>query len=273
MYGSLDHKIIAMKNTIIYFTGTGNSLAVARLLAADLPGADIFSVNELLRRSAVDLETGTCGFVFPVYCQNAPEIMRRLAHRIQLPASAYVYAVATHNGDVGYSHFTLDKLLRKKGQRLQAGFAVLMPGNSITPYDSTNSGEETQRRIQAASSCVHQISKKILEKAALPFEGTGSVRKHLKGLRNMFRHKVVYKVPQKFWINEACNRCGLCARICPENNICVGSGSVTWGKHCQMCLACIHWCPQRAIQNGSGTLDRKRYHHPDISLADMLCRE
>jgi len=262
-----------MKNTIIYFTGTGNSLAVSRLLAVNLRGSDIFSASELLARSDVNLDSGTCGLVFPVYCQDAPEIMRRLVHRIQLPASTYVYAIATHNGDVGYSHFTLNRILRKKGQRLQAGFAVLMPGNSITPHNSTNSEEETQRRIQAAPARIHQISEDVLMKASLPFEGSGSLRKHLKGLRNMFRHKVVYKVPQNFWVTPECNHCGLCVRICPENNIRNDLKTLSWGKHCQMCQACIHWCPRHAIQNGSGTRDRKRYHHPDISIDDMFCRE
>jgi len=262
-----------MKNTVIYFTGTGNSLAVSRLLAGELGQTTIISLTEMLRHADFKLETDTCGFVFPVYCQDAPEIVRRLVPRIQFPANAYVYAIATHNGDVGYCHFTLDKILKKKGQRLQAGFAVLMPGNSITPFNSTNSQEETQRRIQMAASRVHRISEDILNKISLPFEGSGSVRKRLKGLRNMFRHKIIYKVPQNFWATDACNHCGICVRICPENNIRDDSKTLSWGKHCQMCQACIHWCPKHAIQNGSGTIDCKRYHHPDIVIDDMLCKD
>jgi Pyruvate/2-oxoacid:ferredoxin oxidoreductase delta subunit len=273
MSGLRGHDYWYMKNTIIYFTGTGNSLAVARLLAIKLGQIDIFSVTEMLKRSDLRLDAETCGFVFPVYCQNAPEIVTRLVRRMQLPANVYIYAIATYNRDVGYSHFTLDRIFGKRGQRLQAGFAVLMPGNSITPSNLTNSENETQRRIKAASSHIAQISEDILKKASLPFEGSGSLRKHLKGFRNMFRHQVVFNVPKKFWITDACNRCGLCTRICPENNIRVDSDTLTWGKHCQMCLACIHWCSRHAIQNGKGTLNLKRYHHPDISIDDMFCRE
>ena len=243
------------------------------MLAEKLSQATVISVNEILQRSLFMLDADNCGLVFPVYCQDAPEIMRRLVRKINIPASTYVYAIATHNGDVGYSHFTLNRILKKKGQRLQAGFSVLMPGNSITPSDYTNSEEETQRRLKAALSQVDKIADKILQRATLPFEGTSSLRKHLKGMRNMFRHKVLYKVPQKFWVTDACNHCGLCVRICPENNIQDNSMMLSWGKHCQMCQACIHWCPQRAIQNGEGTIKRKRYHHPDISIDDMLCWE
>jgi ferredoxin len=268
-----DSDLLDMKNTIIYFTGTGNSLAVARLLGAGLPQVTIISINEMLRQSLFTLETDTCGFIFPVYCQNAPEIVRRLVRLIKLPTDSYIFSIATHNGDPGHSHFTLDRILRKNGQHLKAGFAILMPGNSITPYDSTNSDEETQRRLQAAPARVDIIADNILEKASLPYDGLDSLRKHQKGIRNMFRHRILYRVPKYFWATDKCNRCGLCVNICPENNIHLDSNSPKWGTHCQMCQACIHWCPQSAIQNGKDTMNRKRYHHPDISINDMLCRE
>ena len=161
-----------MKNTIIYFTGTGNSLAVARLLAARLPQSNIISVNDMLKRSSFQLVTDTCGFVFPVYCQDAPEIIKRLIRFMHIPANAYVYAIATHNGDPGYSHFTINDILKKKGQHLKAGFAILMPGNSITPYDSTNSEEESQRRLKAAVSHVDEIADEVFKRASAPFAGT-----------------------------------------------------------------------------------------------------
>jgi formate hydrogenlyase subunit 6/NADH:ubiquinone oxidoreductase subunit I/flavodoxin len=273
MNGSQDYDPLNMKNAIIYFTGTGNSLAIARLLAARLPQATIISVNEMLRQSLFKLDTDACGFVFPVYCKDAPEIVKRLVRLVQLPTNAYVFAIATHNGAPGYSHFTINKILKKKGQRLKAGFAVLMPGNSITPYDSTNSKEEEQRRLQAAEYCVDQISDDVAKRATLPYAGSASLQNRIKGFRNMLRYKVLFKVPEKFWVTDLCNHCGLCAQICPENNIRVDSASVIWGKHCQMCLACIHWCPKHAIQNGEVTLQRKRYHHPDISIDDMICRD
>ncbi|MHB8139316.1 MAG: EFR1 family ferrodoxin [Smithellaceae bacterium] len=262
-----------MKNTIIYFTGTGNSLAVSRLLAGKLGKTTIIPLTEILQRADFKLETDICGFVFPVCCQDIPEIVKRLVSAMRLPSSTYVYAVATHNGDVGYSHFTLDRIFRKKGQRLQAGFEVLMPGNSITPNNSTNSGEEIEHRFKAVPSLIDSIANNVLKRASLTYAGNDSFKKHFKGWRNMLRHRVIFKVPEKFWVTDACNQCSLCARICPENNIRVDGATVQWGKNCQMCLACIHWCPQHAIQNGEGTIKRKRYHHPDISIDDMLCRK
>jgi formate hydrogenlyase subunit 6/NADH:ubiquinone oxidoreductase subunit I len=273
MNGSPDHKFVAMENTIIYFTGTGNSLAIARLLAGKLGQTEIISVTEMLSRSDLRLIADTCGFVFPVNCQDAPEIVKRLIRLARIPTNAYVYAIATHNGDPGYSHFTLDRILGGKGQCLQAGFAILMPGNSIAPYNSTNSEEETNQRLSATASRVAEIADSVAKREQIPYAGSASLQKRLKGFHSLLRHRVFFNVPRNFWVTDTCNLCGLCVRICPENNISINADTVKWGKHCQICLACIHWCPQRAIQNGQGTINRKRYHHPDISINDMLCRE
>lgn len=245
---------------------------MARLLAKRLTPSDIISAHEILCGFDFKIDSEVCSLVFPVCCQDAPEIVKRLVQRLQWNPDVYVCAIATHNGDVGYTHFTLDRLLRKQGQRLQAGFAVLMPGNSITPANNTNSEEEKQRRVNAATSLVDKIADDIIKRSSLPYTGTDTWRKHLKGFRNMLRHRILFKVPQKFWVTDACNQCGICARICPASNIRVQSNAVTWGKNCQMCLACIHWCPQQAIQNGKGTIKIKRYHHPDVTIDDMICR-
>lgn len=256
-----------MKTVLACFSGTGNSLAVARMLAGRLPFASVRLVRELLPDPSPLADCDACGFVFPVYCQDAPEMVKRLARLARIHPDAYVFAIATHNGDPGFCHYSIDSILRKKGLLLKAGFAVLMPGNSITPAYRLNPDDEAARRIEASMAAVDRIAAAVSGRQAVPFAGEDSLRKRFRGFRNRLRHR---HVPSAFRATDACTGCGLCARLCPEGNIRLESGKPSWGNRCQICLACIHWCPARAIQNGEGTVDRKRYHHPGITANDLI---
>ncbi len=48
-------------------------------------------------------------------------------------------------------------------------------------------------------------------------------------------------------ISNACTECGLCARLCPMENITVKNDKAISGKRCTMCYRCINSCPARAI--------------------------
>jgi ferredoxin len=73
-----------------------------------------------------------------------------------------------------------------------------------------------------------------------------------------------------FHCDGRCVRCGTCARICPAANIKMDVNGPVWMHRCEQCFACLQWCPKAAIQFGSGTAGQRRYHHPEVSLADML---
>jgi len=92
---------------------------------------------------------------------------------------------------------------------------------------------------------------------------------------NFFYKSMLPKFPtldQNFNVNDKCNSCNLCERICPVKNIRIMNGRPNWQGNCEHCLACIQWCPAEAIQYGTITNDRKRYHHPEV-LARELYRE
>jgi ferredoxin len=73
-----------------------------------------------------------------------------------------------------------------------------------------------------------------------------------------------------FRADGRCNGCGVCARICPVSNVEMVGGRPVWQHRCEQCFACLQWCPGEAIQFRGNTSGQRRYHHPDVTLADMV---
>lgn len=97
----------------------------------------------------------------------------------------------------------------------------------------------------------------------------------INGIGNVIYTSILPKLrtlDQNFTVNEKCNHCNTCEKVCPVQNIEVINGRPNWQGNCEHCMACIQWCPAEAIQYGVQTIDRKRYHHPQI-LAKELYRE
>ena len=80
----------------------------------------------------------------------------------------------------------------------------------------------------------------------------------------------VAKMDKSFFADEKCTACGICAKLCPSRNIVITEGKPVWQHRCEQCFACLQWCPEEAIQYGKNTKNKKRYHHPEISLKDIL---
>lgn len=260
-----------MKNIIYYFTGTGNSLAVAKDIKARLGEAELAEIKKGVVPDQ-ELQAETVGIVYPVYCWGPPRLVADFLKGLKVSRSTYVYCVATYGGMLGYSNVFVEKVLKEKGIVLSAGFAVKMPGNFIPMYNGP-SEKKVQKMFSKKDALVKKIAeivcnRKVAEVAkSMSFVGKFLTNKvYPNGIQDM------KKFGEKFSADSSCNGCGTCAKICPSSNIVMKDNKPQWLKDCEACLACIHWCPQKAIQAGKKTLVRRRYHHPAVALSEMLKR-
>ena len=254
-----------MLSEIYYFSGTGNSLATARMInEKSIEKSEIISISNGKSVTKAD----RIGFVFPVYCHKVPDIVKRFILRMEFTSSPYIYAVATNNGEPGQSLFDVQKLLMKKGQSLSLGIAIEMPGNAIvTPLDIE------LKRLSAMAQKIAGIAGLVKVQKRGIIEGNNSLIEHIRNrIGNFFKLNYVFS-PKRYKISDNCTGCGTCEKVCPVNNIHLVNQKPIWDNKCATCLACFHWCPQEAIYDNIYIKKRRKYHHPEIKINDMFLRK
>ncbi len=262
-----------MNTLICYFSGTGNSLSVARKLQSLLGGqASILPIRKDSRKLNIIAERLI--LVYPVYFQTIPRMLKMFLNKLEFPQKTIdIVAVATCNGGPGHSLFTVDRILKKRGQSLRAGYAITMPGNSVIIRDYTNPPEVRAQRLEESIQRMEEIAQCIRSKQSDPIGGDNSFLSHFRGLVTGTVAKYLYRTPSRFKTSDACTKCATCIRVCPASNIQLINGAIRWGSSCEHCLACFHWCPAKAIELSNSTVGKLRYHHPDVSIHDMFHSE
>jgi ferredoxin len=259
-----------VKTIIYYFTGTGNSLAVAKKIAAALGDCELVPIA-LLAKTGGDVvpQAERFGIVCPVYFSGLPLMVASCAGRLDLKAVPYVFAVVTNGGGGGSAALRqLDSILRKRQDRgIDAGFSVTMPGNYILMYSSP-AGKKQEEILAKADEQVAGIIGPVIrcERRELP---SSLFPRVLYTLLYPWFASHVHAGDRKFSVNDKCTSCGICAAICPAKNIDLVEGKPVWKHHCELCCGCIHTCPAGAIQAGSRTATRLRYRHPSVTIAEL----
>lgn len=257
-----------MKTVIYYFSGTGNSLFVARELGSSLGGAELVHMASALR-GGVPADADRIGLVFPVYMWGLPLIAARFAEKLSGLSGKYIFAVSTMGGSAGLTLQQLDGILRRGGARLSCGFNVKMPGNYI-PMKGAQPSAEVSSIIDGARSRVKEIARLIASGADGIVERGPWYSRLLSSAVYAIGSAKINGMDGKFAADSKCTSCGLCAKICPVENIVMKDGRPCWQHRCEQCMACIQWCPVSAIQYGRATEGRVRYRNPGIKAEDLL---
>ena len=89
---------------ILYFSGTGNSLAISRHIAERL-NETVMPLSQAVHQ---DLSRERrIGLVYPSYWFNAPRAVTELLPRLQLPKEAYVFIVIPCGAQAGNAIHTV----------------------------------------------------------------------------------------------------------------------------------------------------------------------
>lgn len=251
---------------IIYFSGTGNSLTVAKAVASQLNEKAV-SMAEAIKHP--NIEDEMVGIVSPVHNYDIPRFVKEYIKLLYFRSAKYIFAIITHGGDRGNSIYSIQKLLEQKGLILNYYNDLLMPVNSRIMYGRVT--DKIEERIDSALIKVKDIVEDI--------KGNKQKREFLS--QNYFlnlMHNIIEKESIRVRFtpevdSHLCIKCGICAKVCPSNNITFGSDSAIINSNCHQCTNCLHWCPQVAIHYRKRDIRKEQqYHCIDVTAVDVAVR-
>jgi ferredoxin len=245
-----------MSTTIYYFSGRGNALNAARMVANKLGDTKLVPVSKALE-AGVDFSADRIGFVFPVICMGIPGILSKFIRKMDVEdKTKYIFAAVTTGGMPAGTLLQLQARLKKKGLKLSAGFYLLANG--------------TQESLDAWHQKTNEIVATVIGKEQKEIGKVKFLDRYiLTGIANKLATLIVPGDDKKFFIDENCDGCGICKRVCPVKNIEIKGGKPVWLHKCEQCGSCFNWCPKKAL-HGKNLAARTYHLNPNVELADFI---
>ena len=266
---------------IYYFSGTGNTLRVAKVVYERLfsKGFNVRLANIENGKDAGH-ETFSCyGFAYPVYAYGAPRIVANFIRSLPCGDGKASFVLFTMAGwrmkreiATGFILSEIKGILKKKDYKFIGGKAILAPENFSVMYNPP--GVELALRIMDRA----QIAAEEFIDSLVA--GTFRQKKWFlidypiwKPIYLFFRLALKLGVVSRlFTVDNRCNGCRICEQVCPVGNIKIVNDRPVWGSICELCFRCINLCPSGAINYTCLTKTRRRYCEPHLELVEVLRR-
>lgn len=253
-----------MKNIVYVFTGTGNSLYVAKRIADEIGDCKVVGIN---KNTTLKIEEGLerVGIVFPCYAGGLPVMVNEFLKDLKnfKQQNTYFYAITTMGGNGGGAIPMFNKAIEGSGWKLNYGEKVLAFPNFIVGYPMIRGVKFFDKRTKKG---INNIVAKITNKE------TNEVKEIGKSIeKNYDKFMIKFQDTDSYYnINEKCIGCNVCVEICPSKNITLNNNKPEFNNQCEKCVACIQACPQEAINYKDKTQKRRRYINPNITVEEII---
>lgn len=247
---------------VFYFTGTGNSLYIAKQIEKNP-----ISIPQAIHRESQEFSAERIGIVAPVYGHEVPAMVKDFLRKAVFHTD-YFYMILTYGNRHGGAAELAKNLCDTCGIAVNYINIIMMVDNWLPGFDMNEQ---------------KQLDKKIDENMAVILSDLNARRNMISEVTDTDRaahHQFLdgmRRMPEDVWqhllrVTDGCIGCGICEKVCPSSSIHVLNGkAVHIPGNCQTCLACAHACPQKAIQL---TIEEKnpnaRYRNEHISLQEII---
>lgn len=264
------------KRVVLYFTGTGNCLYVARQLAGK--EGEILSIPQLMRKKQFEIEADEIGLVYPIYGHMPPYMVREFIKKAQLKAE-YKFAVLTYGMRKCNAVEIWDGISRKAGNVFDYIGTIVMVDNWLPNFDMN----EQMKIDKHIPENLAKITSDLSNRRRWHEPVTQEEREQHEGFMSLSSLDpevgFLMKADRSFRVTDDCIHCGICTYVCPRGNYQLTGQGVKMQGDCEFCFACIQNCPQRAIQfkknedgtwpDGSEKNPNARYRNENVSLMEL----
>ncbi|WP_455612507.1 EFR1 family ferrodoxin, partial [Bacteroides sp.] len=264
------------KRLVFFFTGTGNSLYIARELSGD--GNEPVSMAQAIHAETNIYQADEIGLIFPTYGQVTPGIVQDFLSKVKLETK-YLFAVITYGNRCSNAADLFHKLAQSFHHEFDYVTTLLMVDNYLPAFDMNEQkviDKHIPEQLQRIKNDLVHLVNSVDSFTDEDVEWHNKLMQ-LMGLEGVQKPFVV-EAEKLFEITDACNGCGICQQVCPKGNYHVSSNRSQCSGLCESCYACIQNCPHKAI-----TLKpqpnfpfppevnpQARYRNPNVSLTDII---
>lgn len=240
-----------MKIVFLVFSGTGNTERICKAMQSVVVRRGFTTEYHAITRKTMqeDLVISSDDSIvigYPIHAFNAPRPVIERIKRLSA-SSAQIWFVKTSGEFLKLNSASSVKparLLRRKGYVVQGEFHYLMPYHIMTRH----SDSVASLMLRTALARIEDDTTDILSgrrHAIEPSLGGRIVSGPLKIEQLAFPF-----IGHAFHATSRCIGCGLCAQVCPTENIVMAQGHPTFGFRCVGCMACSVRCPVNAVDLG-----------------------
>lgn len=250
---------------VFYFTGTGNSLYVAKNL-----DKQYISIPQVIHNGSLHFADDRIGIVAPVYGYELPDMVNEFIEKATFD-TPYFYVIATYGSGHGGAGTWISDLLSSSRKKADYIEVIEMPDNYLPEFDM----EEQRQRENTLFIEEHiQKIKQDIDTGKQWIRPSTQIEKSIYRQAIGMKRRIVTDqfISNLYSVGDQCVGCGICTKVCPAGCFGVKDGrAVQNSSGCQMCMACIHACPQKAIHlNIPDRNPNARFRNSHVELQEII---
>jgi len=232
---------------MFYFSGTGNSKYVAELFAQN-KNIPCHSIEEDIDFDEIISANDVITFCYPIYMSRVPRVLREfVAQHMKSLKDKKLIIFCTQIILSGDGTRALVALFPKNHIDAIYTEHFFMPNNMPDiPIIPIINGDDIGKSLIRAKSKMDMVCRNI-QNGKVKKRGFNIISRILGIPQALLLNSVENRANRAVSIDNDCNNCGLCIKICPMNNFSVENAKVTHNHNCTMCYRCINACPEKAI--------------------------